>query len=169
MQLESGNEFILSPDVRKEIALNNGISCDPGYIRSHYAGKLVISVGDVTTEVLKKNGIQPFLEVVDLKTKRSESGRYKSLPGSQHIRNDPGTLNHDLFFLIERMIRSGGGRIEIEGEEDLAVLPIIFYSGQNTVVAYGIPDVGMACIEVNGMVKELVNNILSRMEVRCRN
>ena len=62
-----------------------------------------------------------------------------------------------------------GGRIEIDGEEDLAVIPIIFYSDKNTVVAYGIPDVGMACIPVSSEIKNMVTDLIERMEVRCQN
>lgn len=169
MQLESGSEFIVNEEIRREISLNNGIVCNPDTIISNFPGKKVISVGDVTTEVLKTSGIKPFIEIVDLKTKRSEKGHYRTVPGSYHIRNEPGTLNHDLFFLIEKIINKDGGRIEIDGEEDLAVLPIIFYSDQNTVVAYGIPDIGMACIDVDENVKKLVHDILSRMEIKCQN
>lgn len=169
MQLESGSEFVLSDDARRLVALNNGELCDPEVFKTKYSEKRIISVGDVTTEILERNGVKPFLEVVDLKTKRASDGYFKHRSGSEIIKNGPGTISHDLFFLVERMLKGNGGRIEIEGEEDLAVIPIIFYSDQNTVVAYGIPDVGMACIDINESVKKLVDQVLSRMEIRCRN
>jgi uncharacterized protein (UPF0218 family) len=74
-----------------------------------------------------------------------------------------------MFLLIERMLSGNGGRIEVDGEEDLAVIPIIFYSDINTVVTYGVPDVGMACIKVDEAIKDEVKALIERMEIRCQN
>lgn len=169
MQLRSGSEFVVGEELRALIARSNGVICTPESIFSNFPGKLVISVGDVTTAVLHEKGIRPFIEIVDLKTKRGQEGEFQSVAGSFKISNRQGTLSHDLFLLIEKLLKEGGGRIEVDGEEDLAVIPIIFYSDENTVVAYGIPDVGMACIEVSGEIKNFVNDLIERMEVRCQN
>ncbi len=169
MQLKSGSEFVFSDEIREEITRSNGVICTPDKILSDYPGSKIIAVGDVTTKVLHDKGIHPFMEIVDLRTKRGVVGEYKSLPGSYKIKNDPATLSHDLFLLIKELMDHNGGRIEIDGEEDLAVIPIIFYSDLNTVVTYGIPDVGMACIPVNLEVKKLVTQMIERMEVRCQN
>ncbi|MCL5954561.1 MAG: DUF359 domain-containing protein [Candidatus Thermoplasmatota archaeon] len=169
MQLKSGNEFVISEQIREEIARNNGVLCTPGNILRQYGGARIIAVGDVTTAELHKAGIRPFIEIVDLKTKRGTEGEFPSVPGSHRIKSDPATLSHDLFLLIQSLMNGNGGRIEIDGEEDLAVIPIIFYSDLNTVVTYGIPDVGMACIPVNLEVKNLVTQMIERMEVRCQN
>ncbi len=169
MQLKSGSEFVISDEIREEITRSNGVLCTPDKILLEYPGNKVIAVGDVTTDVLHKNGIEPFIEIVDLKTKRGIIGEFESIPGSHRIKNDAATLSHDLFLLIKDLMNHNGGRIEIDGEEDLAVIPIIFYSDLNTVVTYGIPDVGMACIPVNLEVKKLVTQMIERMEVRCQN
>ncbi len=167
-QLKSGHDFVVSPELREEIASYKGRVCNPTELCAYKGGR-VVTVGDVTTEVLHSIGVSPFLEVVDLKTKRGSEGSFKSVPGSVRVKNEPGTLSHDLFLAVERLIKGNGGRIEVEGEEDLAVIPIIFYSDINTVVAYGIPDVGMACIQVDKSIKDSVMSIIERMEDRCRN
>lgn len=169
MQLKSGSEFVIGTELRSLIERSNGEICSPETISRDYKKSRIIAVGDVTAKVLHENGISPFLEVVDLKTKRGTEGSFASVSGSHKIRNEPGTLSHDLFFLIEKLLHGEGGRIEIDGEEDLAVIPIIFYSDKNTVVAYGIPDVGMACIQVSVEVKQLVNDLIERMEIKCQN
>ncbi len=169
MQLKSGSEFVVGDELRSLIAKSNGELCSPVDFSGKYSGSRVIAVGDVTTQVLHDSGIVPFMEVVDLKTKRGSGDSFKSVPGSHRITNEAATLSHDLFLLIEKLLKGEGGRIEVEGEEDLAVIPIIFYSDKNTVVAYGIPDVGMACIQVSLEVKQLVNDLIERMEIRCQN
>ncbi len=169
MQLKSGNEFVIGDELRRLIESSNGELCSAEIISQKFNDFKVIAVGDVTTRVLHEHGIFPFIEIVDLKTKRGTEGTFERVPGSHSIRNDPGTLSHDLFILIENLVKGTGGRIEIDGEEDLAVIPIIFYSDKNTVVAYGIPDVGMACIQVSVEVKQLVNDLIERMEIRCQN
>ena len=64
------------------------------------------------------------------------------------------------------MEQSAHTRIEINGEEDLAVLPILFYADENTVVVYGVPDVGMAYIRPSKDPKKLVKKIIEKMDVR---
>lgn len=169
MQLKSGNEFVIGEELRELITRSNGAICTPQSILSSFGGMRIISVGDVTTKVLHEGGIKPFIEIVDLKTKRGPEGEFNHVPGSRTISNPPGTLSHELFMLIEELLNSDGGRIEVDGEEDLAVIPIIFYSDKNTVVAYGIPDVGMACIPVSPEVQNMVKELIERMEVRCQN
>ncbi|MCL4307160.1 MAG: DUF359 domain-containing protein [Candidatus Thermoplasmatota archaeon] len=169
MQLRSGNEFLVGNELRENIASYAGKLCTPSEVRAMSAKSRIISVGDVTTEVLHKNGIQPFLEVVDLRTKRNIRGEFQSQAGSEHVRNPPGAITHDMFLLIKRMLSGNGGRIEVDGEEDLAVIPIIFYSDINTVVTYGVPDVGMACIKVDEAIKDEVKTLIERMEIRCQN
>ena len=169
MQLKSGSEFIISEELRDEISKSNGAICSAETLSSEYEGYKIVSVGDVTTRVLHEASLKPYLEVVDLKTRRGTEGVFEPVPGSHKIRNDSGTLSHDLFLLIERLIATGGGRIEIDGEEDLAVIPIIFYSDKNTVVAYGIPNVGMACIKVDSEIREHVKQLIERMEIKCQN
>lgn len=169
MRLKSGSEFIIGEELKGEIVQSNGVLCTPKSISEDFPERRIVSVGDVTTKTLHDHGIQPFIEIVDLKTKRGTEGVFHSVPGSHRIVNNAGTISHELFFLIEKLMVGNGGRIEIEGEEDLAVIPIIFYSDQNTVVAYGIPDVGMACIPVSAEIKNLVGNLIERMEVKCQN
>ncbi|MEM3675884.1 MAG: DUF359 domain-containing protein [Thermoplasmataceae archaeon] len=161
MQLRSGSEFRLSEELRARVGKFSHILCDVSHIRK--TGKRIIVVGDYSTKFLHDHGVDVFMEVVDLKTKREPISTYKHIPGSVKVKNPPGVLSHDLFLAVKKMITTGG-RIEIDGEEDLAVIPIIFYSDLNTVVVYGVPDVGMACIEVDAAIKDLVNGIITELE-----
>ncbi|MCL4480549.1 MAG: DUF359 domain-containing protein [Candidatus Thermoplasmatota archaeon] len=170
MQLKSGCRFKLSPDILKEIGENQHVLRDITYFRSLSKNIRLVTVGDVTTKKLEEAGLDIFLEVVDLKTKRVKDGSFYHREGSFRIRNDPGTISHDLFLLIGKIISgSKKARIEIEGEEDLAALPIIYYSDDNTVIAYGVPDTGMASLEVNHGLRTHIIQMLERMEIECQN
>lgn len=164
MQSRLDNTLALTEEAKKLIINNNGPLIDPKTLTS-VERRLICSVGDYTTDILHKNGIIPFIEVCDLKTQRNEKG-YKSVDGSKKIKNPPGTISRELSDEIRNLMESErGGRIEVEGEEDLAVIPIIFYGPIHTHIAYGIPNTGMACIVVDQNVKNLALEIISKMEV----
>ncbi|MGP6220043.1 GTP-dependent dephospho-CoA kinase family protein [Caldiplasma sukawensis] len=164
MQSRLDKTLALTEEAKYLIINNNGPLIDPSKLKE-VDRRLICSVGDYTTEILHKNGIMPFLEVCDLKTQRNEKG-YKSVAGSKKIKNSPGTISKELSVEIRNLLEGGiGGRIEVEGEEDLAVIPIIFYGPIHTHITYGIPNSGMACIVVNQDVKKLAIEIISKMEV----
>lgn len=166
MQLRYGSKFSIPSEVLQEISSHKHELCNIEQIRILSRTKTIISVGDATTKALEEAGIELKLSVVDLKTKREESNEYRHREGSVIVENDASTLSHDLFLEIEKIINSDhNGRIEVKGEEDLAVIPIIYYSDFNTVVSYGVPDVGIACISVDSNVKENIKSLIGRMSV----
>ncbi len=170
MLLKSGCRFKVSSSINAEISSTRHNLCTPEYLKSLGSGVRIVSVGDVTTERIVSSGLVPFIQIVDLKTKRSDTDAFKHVEGSIKIKNEAGTISHDLFYLIRDIFaQNKPTRIEVSGEEDLAVLPIIYYSDDNTVVAYGVPDVGMACLRVDSHLKLIVNNMLERMEIECQN
>lgn len=167
MQSRSGSRYIITEELRSEIAANSNNFCSLDELLLKSRSKKIVAVGDVTTDRLKKAGIKLFMEVVDLKTKRNVQGDFVHIKGSLEVVNDPGTISLEMFNLIGRLIRKGtGGRIEVHGEEDLAVIPIIYYSGFDTVVAYGIPDKGLGCIDINPEIKGTVNKLVERMKLQ---
>ncbi|OWP56198.1 MAG: hypothetical protein B2I17_07105 [Thermoplasmatales archaeon B_DKE] len=167
MQSRSGSRYIITEELRSEIAANSNNFCSLDELLLKSMSKKIVAVGDVTTDRLKKAGIKLFMEVVDLKTKRNVQGDFVHIKGSLEVVNDPGTISLEMFNLIGRLIRKGtGGRIEVHGEEDLAVIPIIYYSGFDTVVAYGIPDKGLGCIDINPEIKGTVNKLVERMKLQ---
>jgi uncharacterized protein (UPF0218 family) len=166
MLLKSGSKFIVSDTIRMEISQNNGELCSPEIVLNRYAGRTICSVGDVTTKNLNSASVDIFLQIVDLKTKRKIDGSFSHVEGSLKVFNPPGVITHDLFLAIEKIFEEGRKtRIEVDGEEDLAVIPIIFYSKLDTVIAYGIPDKGMACLEVTQSLKEKIDDLLKRMDI----
>jgi uncharacterized protein (UPF0218 family) len=170
MLLKSGCRFKVTSSISAEISATKHTLCTPGDLKTFGPEVRIVSVGDVTTSKIVDSGLNPFLQIVDLKTKRSDRNEFTHVDGSIVIRNEAGTISHDLFFLIRDIFsQDKPARIEVVGEEDLAVLPIIYYSDDNTVVAYGVPDVGMACLMVDSHLKLIVNSLIERMETECQN
>ena len=72
MPSKSGSKYVITEDLRSEIAANSYNICSLEELIQKSRNKRIIAVGDVTTERLKDAGINLFMEVVDLKTKRND-------------------------------------------------------------------------------------------------
>ena len=163
MPLKLDHDIVIGDNARKAIKNFNYSLCTVEDIRFLARDNKIISVGDVTTENLINAGINIKLEVVDLVTKRDEK-YFEHVPGSSSVSNPPGIISVDLMNAIEHFLNENiTGRIEVKGEEDLAVIPIIFYADNNTVIVYGIPDTGMAFIKVNEEIKKEIENMIMEM------
>ena len=100
MLLKSGCRFKVSSSINAEISATHHTLCTPEYLRSLGSGVRIVSVGDVTTERIVSSGLVPFIQIVDLKTKRSDANAFSHVEGSIMIKNEAGTISHDLFYLI---------------------------------------------------------------------
>ena len=54
--------------------------------------------------------------------------------------------------------------IRIEGEEDLASLPCIYFANKGGHVLYGLPDMGLVHIQVDEKHRTIVRDALMNME-----
>ena len=164
MHLRSDRTYFLTESSKEFIISNNGPLCDIDYIKKHESNTLY-SVGDYTTKFLEDRGLKPKIEIFDLKTQRGDEIYYDK-QGSISVNNPPGYITSELIQAVESAIKSKNrSLIRVIGEEDLAVIPIIFYAPLNSLVVYGIPGKGMGCITVLENVKNLVNKIIEMMEV----
>ena len=165
MLLRLDKTYTLTEQSKSLITQNNGPLCGLDSIRKRDNSTLY-SVGDYTTRFLEDNGIRPKIEIFDLKTQRGEEN-YTDVTGSISINNPAGVITSDLICAVESAVKSTDRTfIRVIGEEDLAVLPIIFYAPLNSLVVYGIPGKGMGCITIVENVKNLVNRIFELMEVK---
>ncbi len=163
MQLKLDHDIKFNPETIKLISDFKYKLCSINDVKNFSLHNKIITVGDVTTENILKAGIPIFLQIVDLKTKRGEK-EYKHINGSIDVNNPPGMLTVNLMNKIAECIDSRVNcRIEVNGEEDLSVIPIIFYAECNTVIVYGIPDTGMAYIMVDNVIKGSIKNIIQGM------
>jgi uncharacterized protein (UPF0218 family) len=127
--------------------------------------KVIISVGDRTTERFKENGIKPKIEIVDGKEKRQS----RILPEDDidikiSVKNPQGTITDDSIEAIKCAINiKKRTRIIVEGEEDLLAIPCIINSKNGWVIAYGQPNEGMVLVKIEDKIRNLAKSYLNRM------
>ena len=134
--------------------------------------KYIISIGDLVTYTLLKHNIEPSFCVVDFKTRRGECSKdvvdlLKSF-GKKCIvvQNPSGILSDDLWRVIKHAIdnlKIGSLRIEVEGEEDLASLPAIYFAPSDAIIIYGLPNKGVLVIKPTKEMKQKVKDVLDEM------
>ncbi|MGC8661660.1 MAG: GTP-dependent dephospho-CoA kinase family protein [Nitrososphaeria archaeon] len=129
-------------------------------------GRVIISVGDRTTERLEELGLNPKVEIVDGMEKRKS----RALPGNDIdikiiVKNPQGTITASSVEAIKCAIRTDKRtRIIVEGEEDLLAIPCIIHSKSGWIIAYGQPNEGMVIVEVGNSIKRLARSYLKRMQ-----
>ncbi len=126
----------------------------------------VITVGDVTTEVLLNNKLIPDLAVVDEHVQRK---RISLIDISNfeivEAENPAGTITAKAWSEIKKALKISDIKIiiRIEGEEDLLVLPVIYEAPLNSKVLYGQPNEGLVVVTVNEEIKQKIKNLMRKM------
>lgn len=118
-------------------------------------GKMIVCVGDRTTERVRELGFSPKLEIVDLVERRKPriapvwSGNVKDLI---RVSNPAGSISSDSLASIRKALEeiqrdsARSLRLQVEGEEDLLVLPVLSLFPDDTVVLYGQPLEGLVVV-----------------------
>jgi uncharacterized protein (UPF0218 family) len=125
-------------------------------------GKDVYSVGDVVTHNLRKKGIIPTVAVVDGYTMRSPCVRVPTVHGECiHVKNPAGTLTDELICALERAVKNPPATIIVDGEEDLAVIPLVLTAHDGAIVLYGQPHKGIVLRTVDNEARKTAQRFLS--------
>lgn len=127
--------------------------------------------GDVVTANALRIGMVPFIGIVDYVTRRdhalgSEAFTALASRGRRQVRNPAGLLTQRLRDAVREMAGSGGGLLEVDGEEDLASLALVESLPSGATVIYGIPGEGASFVRVDATSKENVRKLIDRMELR---
>lgn len=136
----------------------------------NYRGFLV-TVGDVVSQMLLDEGVEPHLIITDGMTKRTavgtklENDNYDEVltkSAAAEISEEAwGTLR----YIVEQMTEDSRYHLIVEGEEDLLVLPLYVEMGDREfMVIYGQPNEGAVVIEGNLSKRFLIEDIIDRME-----
>ena len=130
---------------------------------------LIICVGDVITNLLVEHNFNPDLVITDGKTKREsiekpfQNSNYISMktksPAGMITKNAWSTIKKSLSQLSEGQYI----HIEIDGEEDLMVLPVIIEFPIGSKIIYGQPNKGAVIREINQVSKDDCISIIKQM------
>ncbi|HIJ05971.1 MAG: hypothetical protein XE11_0178 [Methanomicrobiales archaeon 53_19] len=127
------------------------------------SGRVVYAVGDVVTDSLLSRGIFPDIAVIDGYTMRSPFLRTPLYAGASHIRvnNPAGMITPDLIAGIERALADPPALVFVDGEEDLAVIPLVIAAPDGVFVLYGQPGEGVVLREIDSAAREEAQVLLS--------
>ena len=167
----------LTPKIRKDLKepqgkLIKGDIPEP-YIeaKKHLSNdKLIITVGDITSENALNVGIDVDISILDFKTKRTAYDTNLPDPDIEfNVENPPGYISEELNDSIKEavnLIKKNGESVQlrVEGEEDLAVIPCVIHAPLGSLVLYGQPEEGLVIIEVDEKSKNFVNDIYGSMK-----
>jgi GTP-dependent dephospho-CoA kinase len=129
----------------------------------HLTGRTVYSVGDVVTHNLHKNGIVPSIAVIDGQTMRSPCDRLPEMNGTCiRVKNPPGTITDELVRALDDALAHPPATILVDGEEDLAVIPLVIAAPDSSVLLYGQPHEGVVLRTVDASAKTAARRLLAQ-------
>jgi len=121
----------------------------------------VYAVGDVVTHNLQRNGITPAIAVIDGQTMRSPCNRMPALKGECiNVKNPAGTITDELIHALTYAVLHPPVTINVDGEEDLAVIPLILAAPLGAIVLYGQPHKGVVMRTVNREAQQTAQQFL---------
>jgi len=169
VRLPEGTVLSMPMHLRTELSRSLGLVLQEREVLAHLRlDRPVATVGDMCTATLHRLGVPVHIAVVDYKTKREPDASWEDLTGSVgertvRVRSPQGEITADLWNAIaDAWEATASTKVVVEGEEDLASLPAILHAPEGATVIYGIPDKGLALVQVQGHVREVVAGALAR-------
>ena len=103
--------MILPPNLRDELKISlgklilNDSSEKESYIQKIYSEKVVITVGDATSELLLGMGLTPLLHIIDGQEKREKRSPplAESINTELTVKNNPGEISTESYNLIKNI------------------------------------------------------------------
>lgn len=135
----------------------------------------LIAVGDVTVLALLKSGIVPWVSVIDGMTQRSPWSGAASIEGASFDRtinctNRAGTVTPSLVRACRKAVGDETtALIRVDGEEDLAPIPLLLLAPLGAHLLYGQPDEGVVVRTVDLAAKRRARSLLDAFEQRGPN
>ena len=136
-------------------------------LETFHAQTTLITVGDVVSLTFRRHGIRPFLSIYDGITERREMTEFAILvenEDKEEVVNPAGKITKQLADTIRSSIEGSGGLIKVDGEEDLALIPVILLAPLGTEIVYGWPGKCMMRITTDESIRTKFEQLLFRME-----
>lgn len=167
------NDFLTTPafmpdELRAKLKMPFGEFVNPEFFKN-IPEKKIITVGDITTQELHTQGIKQHISVIDFTVERK-----KQQPSLQKIGftgeekvftaiNPHSTITPSLWMSLEKALETQEiSVVVVEGEEDLAVIPILILAPFGYSICYGQPHQGMVCVEVTEETKQKAVDLLQK-------
>lgn len=129
-------------------------------------GNPFFSVGDVVTDRLLKAGYPPAVAIIDGQTmRRPHDGVDIASFQIIRVKNPAGCITPELVTATHDAVIARNTVIQVDGEEDLAVLPLALAAPIGSFILYGQPGEGVVVLEVSVQVQEQAQSLLDRFEV----
>jgi hypothetical protein len=124
----------------------------------------LITVGDKATQTVLELELKPKLAIVDYKIGRKEidynyQGKFKRVLSAI---NKPGQISEEATKKIKESLKYENCLLEIDGEEDLLVLPVILKL-KTGIVCYGQPNEGIVLIKIEKKKKRESKEFIGEM------
>jgi uncharacterized protein (UPF0218 family) len=121
----------------------------------------VFCVGDIVTHHLLRYHVLPQIAVVDGHTMRTPCHRLpEGFPRRVTVKNPPGTITDELISALEDSVEGPQTLVIVEGEEDLAVIPLVLAAPIGAVILYGQPGEGVVLRTVDLKAKTRAQELL---------
>lgn len=128
-------------------------------------GAVFFSVGDVVTDHLLRAGYFPDVAIIDGQTmRRPHTGVDVTDYLLIRVVNPPGCITPELTAAARRAVSDRRTVIQVEGEEDLAVLPLALVAPDRSLILYGQPGEGVVVLEISPGTREKAADLLDRFE-----
>jgi len=138
--------------------------------------KLIVSVGDATTDRLNRYSIVPHVCVVDGRERRAQR---KSIGGDSALQNQQvlelkcsnpaGTISRRAVEVLVDAVRYSNinpVRVIVHGEEDLLALPILLLVPAGSVVLYGQPLKAIVIVEVDSTTRRTAKDLMDSLGIK---
>ena len=137
---------------------------------------ILVCVGDIVSYYTLKADFKPDIVVIDGKSVRKtlnsniaseieeKTSKYRAIRAvnpAGHITED---LVENLFKAIELAVSGVRVKVFVDGEEDLAVMPLVVMLPKGSLIVYGQPKRGVVALAVDEEKKILISSLLERME-----
>lgn len=173
--LPAGTSLLMPDSLRDELSRSLGpiVDEDGAVAGLGRGGGPLATVGDMCTATMHGRGVPIHLAVIDDRTRRRDEGRWREANrrvGERcvSVRSAQAELSAELYnAIIEAWASPVPTRIEVDGEEDLAALAAILHAPEGATVIYGIPDKGLALVQVDARARKAVVDALARFLPRA--
>ena len=130
----------------------------------------IVTVGDIVTYHFEQADHHPAVAFVDGRTKRETApdavrDELGDRPNRIAVSNPAGVITADLLGAIPGALDTDGPTtIVVDGEEDLATVPVVLVAPLGGTVVYGQPDEGMVAVDVTEAHREQFRELLGTFD-----